>query len=76
MQYLIKLTSVLGRGVWVLLGGVALLLNQGCSSRFATTGENLYKHSRNGPMLVVPPPLTQDSVSSFYVLPNPSNPAG
>lgn len=71
MYYLLKLVS----GLPILFGGVLLLQMQGCS-KYATTGEKLYKQSQNGPMLVVPPPLTRDNISSFYVLPNPSNQAG
>lgn len=40
----------------------------GCS-KYASNGEHLYMMSRNGPKLVVPPPLTSANLSSFYILP-------
>lgn len=75
MRYFQMIVSNWRRYFVTLLVGGVLLLNQGCT-KYATTGEALYKQSRNGPMLVVPPPLTQDNISSFYVLPNPGNQAG
>lgn len=45
-----------------------------CTSKYATNGEKLYLNSRNGPGLVVPPPLSSFSLSNFYRLPQQSNP--
>lgn len=45
-----------------------------CTSKYSTNGENLYLKSRNGPNLVVPPPLSTSNLSSFYRLPDQSNP--
>ena len=47
---------------------IASLLTS-CASYYTTNGEKKYLQSRNGPALVVPPPLTRDNVSEFYVLP-------
>jgi hypothetical protein len=72
VHYLVNILPKWRRTMMLVSVGLALLLNQGCS-RYATTGESLYKGSRNGPLLVVPLPLTADNISSFYVLPNPSS---
>ena len=36
---------------------------------FASSNSHGYLKSRNAPKLVVPPPLQQDEISSFYFLP-------
>lgn len=45
------------------------LLVTACSTRYASNGENKYMQSQNGPNLVVPKPLTSDTISHFYDLP-------
>ena len=75
MSYFQKKISHAQRFI-VMFVGVFLLLSMQSCTKYASTGENLYKQSRNGPVLDVPPPLTRDNISNFYVLPNPSNQAG
>ena len=53
----------------VIFSMVMLLLLVGCSSQFASHGERMYLRSRNGPSVVVPPPLTDTNTSHFYDLP-------
>ena len=53
--------------------GLSLFLSA-CGSYYASNGENHYLSSRNGAMLVVPPPLTKSNISDFYDLP-PQNQA-
>lgn len=38
-------------------------------SHYASNGEALYLRSHNGAKLVVPPPLTQENLSTMYILP-------
>ena len=45
-----------------------MLLTCSCS-HYASNGEQLYLKSKNGPNLVVPPPLTQANITHFYDLP-------
>ena len=40
-----------------------------CSGHYASNGESIYLTCRNGPGLVVPPPLTQSNISHLYDLP-------
>lgn len=47
------------------LGGMVL---SSCS-HYASNGEYQYLQSRNGPSLVVPPPLTESNISFYYNLP-------
>jgi uncharacterized lipoprotein len=47
----------------------ASLVLSACASYYSSTGDKQYLQSRNGPQLVVPPPLTRDNISQFYVLP-------
>ncbi|WP_420324033.1 hypothetical protein [Legionella oakridgensis] len=47
---------------------LALLLSS-CASYYSSNGEKKYLESRNGPNLVVPPPLTSANISHFYDLP-------
>lgn len=47
----------------------AVLLLSSCTGQYASTGEQLYLKSHNGPRLQVPPPLTRDNISDFYNLP-------
>jgi uncharacterized lipoprotein len=46
-----------------------------CSSRYATNAEHEYTHSKNGPQLITPQPLTQNMISHFYDLPEPTTTA-
>ena len=48
---------------------VFVLLVLPACSRYLTHGEALYLQSRNGEMLVVPPPLTNEHINHFYDLP-------
>jgi uncharacterized lipoprotein len=41
-----------------------------CAVPFASSNSHGYLKSRNAPKLVVPPPLQQDEISSFYELPD------
>ncbi|KTC81642.1 hypothetical protein [Legionella brunensis] len=38
-------------------------------SNYASNGEAQYLRSKNGPTVVVPPPLTDSNISHFYDLP-------
>lgn len=52
--------------------GFVLCLASGlvaCSSLYTSQGEKQYLDSRNGPKLIIPPPLTGDNLSPFYDLP-------
>lgn len=40
-----------------------------CSSYYASNADKQYLNSKNGPMLVVPKPLTESNISHFYNLP-------
>lgn len=42
----------------------------GCQMPFPSNDKQAYLKSKNGPRLVVPPPLQQDEISSFYYLPD------
>jgi hypothetical protein len=42
----------------------------GCAVPFASNDAKAYLKSKNGPKLVVPPPLQKDEISSFYELPD------
>lgn len=52
----------------VVVSLVALFLVS-CSSKFASNGEKRYLRSKNGPGVVVQPPLTDTNISHFYDLP-------
>ncbi len=41
----------------------------GCQVPFPSNDAKAYLKSKNGPKLVVPPPLKHDEISSFYFLP-------
>ena len=41
-----------------------------CQVPFASNNKDAYLKSKNGPNLVVPPPLQSDEISSFYNLPD------
>ena len=56
----------------VVISLIALFL-VACSSQFASHGERLYLRSKNGPGVVVPPPLTDSNISHFYDLPVQQN---
>lgn len=47
---------------------VLVLLLAGCM-QYTSNGEKQYLQSRNGVKVVVPPPLTDSNISSFYDLP-------
>lgn len=51
----------------------SLLLASCGASYYTTNGEKHYLQSRNGPNLVVPPPLTKTNMSEFYNLPPQDN---
>lgn len=42
----------------------------GCQVPYPSNDKQAYLKSKNGPRLVVPPPLEQDEISSFYYLPD------
>lgn len=44
------------------------LLSAACSKKYLSTGEEQYLQSRNGPDIIVPPPLTSTNISHFYDL--------
>lgn len=50
----------------LVMGGLVLA---GCSAQYTSNGEQQYVHSRNGVLMVVPPPLTRSNISDFYDLP-------
>lgn len=52
----------------VLISLIVLFIT-GCSSYFATNGEQRYLMSNNGPGIKTVPPLTDANVSHFYDLP-------
>lgn len=56
----------MNKGFIIVLSSCLLL---GCSGQYASNGESMYLSSRNGPGLVVPPPLTASNISHFYDLP-------
>lgn len=41
-----------------------------CGVPYPSNDKQAYLKSKNGPRLVVPPPLEQDEISSFYYLPD------
>ncbi|KTD23608.1 Uncharacterised protein [Legionella lansingensis] len=47
---------------------VSVSLLSACS-QYAKNGESQYLNSRNGPIVVVPSPLTDSNISHFYDLP-------
>ena len=51
-----------------ILGLISLLT--ACVSPYASNGEAQYVKSRNGPNLIIPPPLSNGSISHFYDLPS------
>ena len=53
--------------IGLLMGFIAFATS--CSSLYDTSGEQRYLSSRNGPNLVVLPPLTTTNLGSFYNLP-------
>jgi uncharacterized lipoprotein len=53
--------------VWLIL---ILLGLGGCQVPYPSNNKDAYLKSKNGPKLVVPPPLQQNEISSFYYLPN------
>ncbi len=58
--------SVVKKAVFV---GVSSLWLVACSSNFSSNAETNYLKSRNGPELVVPPPMTTANMGYFYNLP-------
>ncbi len=42
----------------------------GCAVPYPSNDAKAYLKSKNGPKLVVPPPMQQDEISSFYDLPD------
>lgn len=53
--------------IGLLMGFIAF--STSCSTLYDTSGEQRYLSSRNGPNLVVPPPLTTTNLGYFYNLP-------
>jgi hypothetical protein len=53
--------------VIVLVSGLYLV---GCAVPYPSNDAKAYLKSQNGPRLVVPSPMQQDEISSFYDLPN------
>lgn len=49
---------------------VSALVCVSCSVHYSSSGEEIYKKSRNGKGLIVPAPLTDLNVSHFYDLPD------
>ncbi|WED42130.1 hypothetical protein [Legionella cardiaca] len=47
---------------------LSMSLLSACSN-YASNGESQYLRSKNGPMVMVPPPLTDSNISHFYDLP-------
>jgi hypothetical protein len=41
-----------------------------CSSFYSSNADKRYLSSKNGPSLVVPPPMTTENISYFYNLPS------
>lgn len=58
--------SVVKKVIWVSLSSFVL---SACSSYYASNAETTYLKSRNGPELIVPPPMTTANMSYFYNLP-------
>ena len=56
----------------IVISVVALFLVS-CSANFGGQGEKLYLRSKNGPGVVVQPPLTDTNISHFYDLPVQQN---
>ena len=52
-----------------IITGVSSLWLVSCSSHYASNAETNYLKSRNGPELVVPPPMTTANMGYFYNLP-------
>lgn len=52
---------------------IVALFIVGCSTQFASNGEKLYLRNKNGPGIVVQPPLTDTNISHFYDLPTQQN---
>lgn len=55
---------------------LSLVFLAACSMHYGSNGESLYKKSRNGQLLRVPPPLTDANVSHFYDLPPQNSNSG
>lgn len=49
--------------------GLSSLWLVACSSHYSSNAEANYLKSRNGPALVVPPPMTAANMGYFYTLP-------
>ena len=58
--------SVVKKTIFLLVSSLWLVA---CSSHFSASAERGYLKSRNGPALVVPPPLTSANMGYFYNLP-------
>lgn len=50
--------------------GIVCFILVSCAVPYSSSNTKGYLKSQNGPKLVVPPPLQQDEISSFYELPN------
>ena len=50
--------------------GIVCFVLVSCAVPYSSSNTKGYLKGQNGPKLVVPPPLQQDEISSFYELPN------
>ena len=50
--------------------GIVCFVLVSCAVPYSSSNTKGYLKSQNGPKLVVPPPLQQDEISSFYELSN------
>ena len=57
----------------IVVVGVVVLFLVSCSTKFASHGDRLYLRSKNGPGVMVAPPLTDNNISHFYDLPAQPN---
>jgi uncharacterized lipoprotein len=53
----------------ILIITLSSLFISACSSYYSSKGEENYLQAKNGPALVIPPPLTGQNISGFYNLP-------
>lgn len=58
------------RFVYILALGVLLNACAKNEVLYGSSNKKAYLQSKNGPELIVPPPLTTSNISNFYDLPN------
>ena len=56
--------------MYKVLSVLSVLVLAGCQVPYASNDKDRYLKSKNSPKLVVPAPLQQDEISSFYYLPD------